>query len=380
MITRIEIDGFKSFDDFVIDLTRFHVLIGTNAAGKSNLCEALTFFRHAVSTGKQPYAGLALIRGTDVELFHQYDDGTRAAEMRIAVTALMPATKIRARERELRCELRVGWVPDVLDTKALTASSVISWQGSTETVQLDEQVSFLRMIENLAVFHWEDQALRAASVLGRRETLDSVGNNLPGQLRELWLRTSTEDSPQGALPDVRADLATIVREVNGFRFVEDQDRRDVRLRLADRNGPEIGAEIASGGTLRTLATLAVLHDPSYEAGMVIFEEPENGIFPDRLRDLLTIMRELTYEPYSDDAPHRQVLLTSHSPVILDVVPREEITLLDTVTRIRSGRTSRVARARSLGYADTEREPGDPVLRVSEPELDEFRAGREVASR
>jgi energy-coupling factor transporter ATP-binding protein EcfA2 len=42
MITRIEIHGFKSFQDFVLDLEPFSALIGPNGAGKSNLLDALS--------------------------------------------------------------------------------------------------------------------------------------------------------------------------------------------------------------------------------------------------------------------------------------------------------------------------------------------------
>ena len=37
MLTRIEIDGFKTFEGFGIDLNPFMVILGPNASGKSNL-------------------------------------------------------------------------------------------------------------------------------------------------------------------------------------------------------------------------------------------------------------------------------------------------------------------------------------------------------
>ena len=37
MITRIEIDGFKSFERFKLALPPFAVIFGVNAVGKSNL-------------------------------------------------------------------------------------------------------------------------------------------------------------------------------------------------------------------------------------------------------------------------------------------------------------------------------------------------------
>ena len=41
MITRIEIDGFKTFQDFSLDLAPLQVIVGANGAGKSNLFDAL---------------------------------------------------------------------------------------------------------------------------------------------------------------------------------------------------------------------------------------------------------------------------------------------------------------------------------------------------
>ena len=41
MITYLKIDGFKSFQQFEMEFTPFTVIAGANAAGKSNLFDAL---------------------------------------------------------------------------------------------------------------------------------------------------------------------------------------------------------------------------------------------------------------------------------------------------------------------------------------------------
>src|SRR5579859_2725864 len=41
MITQIEIDGFKTFKDFKVELAPFQVIVGPNGSGKSNLFDAL---------------------------------------------------------------------------------------------------------------------------------------------------------------------------------------------------------------------------------------------------------------------------------------------------------------------------------------------------
>lgn len=41
MLTRIEIDGFKSFENFSVDLNPFTAIVGPNGSGKSNLFDAI---------------------------------------------------------------------------------------------------------------------------------------------------------------------------------------------------------------------------------------------------------------------------------------------------------------------------------------------------
>ncbi|MEV5896926.1 AAA family ATPase [Nonomuraea fuscirosea] len=76
MLTRIEIDGFKSFLDFTLDVPPFLALVGPNSSGKSNLLDALAFARAAIGAGlPRPRGGedplLDARRGKPQELFHQ---------------------------------------------------------------------------------------------------------------------------------------------------------------------------------------------------------------------------------------------------------------------------------------------------------------------
>lgn len=51
MLTRIEIDGFKTFKDFALDVPPFLAVIGPNAVGKSNLFDGLQFLRDVTDRG-----------------------------------------------------------------------------------------------------------------------------------------------------------------------------------------------------------------------------------------------------------------------------------------------------------------------------------------
>ena len=50
-IQRIHVENFKSFSELDIELSQFHVLIGSNAAGKSNFISIFKFLRDITKHG-----------------------------------------------------------------------------------------------------------------------------------------------------------------------------------------------------------------------------------------------------------------------------------------------------------------------------------------
>ena len=86
------------------------------------------------------------------------------------------------------------------------------------------------------------------------------------------------------------------------------------------SGQLVPASQASDGTLLVLAYLSILYLPQ-PPRLLLIEEPENGIHPKRLRDILEILRSLVHEQ-----SHTQVVLTTHSPYVLDLFKPEEVTL------------------------------------------------------
>lgn len=91
MITRIEIDGFKSFTNFVMEFSPLTVIAGANASGKSNLFDALQLLsRMAESDDLRTAFGEQ--RGDARELFTQYDDNNYADHMTFKVEMLVSRT------------------------------------------------------------------------------------------------------------------------------------------------------------------------------------------------------------------------------------------------------------------------------------------------
>jgi len=89
MITRIEIDGFKTFSSFTMEFTPFTVVAGTNASGKSNLFDALKLLSNLAETDLKTAFNNANLRGEAHEQFTQYSDGKFANEIQFAVEILL---------------------------------------------------------------------------------------------------------------------------------------------------------------------------------------------------------------------------------------------------------------------------------------------------
>lgn len=87
MLTRIEIDGFKTFSNFSVDFRPFIAVVGANASGKSNLFDALRFLSR-LSQGDVRQA-MQDLRGEPMELFRQTPRGAQT-KMRFAVEVLLP--------------------------------------------------------------------------------------------------------------------------------------------------------------------------------------------------------------------------------------------------------------------------------------------------
>jgi len=89
MITRIKIDGFKSFHHFEMTFTPFTVIAGVNASGKSNLFDALMLLARLAETDLKTAFTWHGQRGNPNELFTQYGGNHCASELTFEVDMLL---------------------------------------------------------------------------------------------------------------------------------------------------------------------------------------------------------------------------------------------------------------------------------------------------
>jgi len=87
MITKIKINGFKSFYDFEMAFTPLTVVAGANASGKSNLFDALQLLSRLAETDMK--TAFSEQRGNPAELFTQFGENSYAEEMEFVVEMLL---------------------------------------------------------------------------------------------------------------------------------------------------------------------------------------------------------------------------------------------------------------------------------------------------
>ena len=112
VITRIEIDGFKTFSDFALDLRPFTAVVGPNASGKSNLFDAIKFVSRLAQTDIRE--AMQELRGRPEELFRRTSTG-RSDRMAFAVEVLLEPHGMDAfgktfdlRTQRIRYELEIA--------------------------------------------------------------------------------------------------------------------------------------------------------------------------------------------------------------------------------------------------------------------------------
>lgn len=87
MITKIELDGFKTFSNFKMEFAPLTIIAGANASGKSNLFDAMQLLSRIVEVDlKTAYSEQ---RGDATELFTQFQNNDTSNEMFFGIELLL---------------------------------------------------------------------------------------------------------------------------------------------------------------------------------------------------------------------------------------------------------------------------------------------------
>ena len=188
------------------------------------------------------------------------------------------------------------------------------------TVNTDDRPTALaarREMQSWSQLQLEPSKLRCPDSFNSDDYVSSSGEHLPSTL----LRLNSFDKISNL-------LASLLPNVDGLRVDIDEARRSRTVYLAQRNGEEHAARSLSDGTLRFLALAVIANDPR-AGGVICMEEPENGIHPARIPAIVELLKSIAVdvnEPVSDDNPLRQIIINTHSPLVIRNLAIEDLVL------------------------------------------------------
>jgi hypothetical protein len=368
-LSRFGVKNYKCLGDIDFPLTPIHVLIGQNDCGKTSLLEAMAAFFATSKTDTdrlfpEPWSGHELVRhgssGTGIELWGEWtsslsDDGDLPhRSFRFGLLVDFPSRVEQA------CTLGDEWIETGGEKRSFHAS------GSYGPGPLGEDnlaVSKVLRPAHKYALDANAMALPACFDRLRKFRLDSDGFGLATLLDDILsfnpkVFLAIQEEFCHLFPQFQS--VRLSTEYGIARTMTDGLPESIRgtgkgIYLEMQSGQTVRARHASDGVILFLGLLALSHLPE-PPGLLLLEEPENGVYPLRLKQIITLLREMTNRAEGPRFP--QIILTTHSPYVLSFFEPEEVTLLSRP----SGSADAPVRARPL------RDVPDIKKRLAEDQL------------
>ena len=206
-----------------------------------------------------------------------------------------------------------------------------------------------REMQSWRQFRLEPASLRKPDELTAPTMIGPDGAHLAAALYHLRKQekggnrmTSESDPDEADSPTLYTRLARILADFGDEMqeiSVDHDDKREILTIIGTAvDGTPFSARALSDGSLRFLA-LSVLALDRQSPGLFCIEEPENGISPDRIPLMLSLLQTIVTDvnrPVGSDNPLRQVIINSHSPAVLASIADESILVADSVEKMRDG--------------------------------------------
>jgi len=171
-----------------------------------------------------------------------------------------------------------------------------------------------KSLKPLGFYHLPSQGvpMRSGGIIdkpGEPPPLGQDGSKVPAFLDYLLRRD------RDRFFEILAALRELVRGIEDLRISTPEPAMR-RVELVIENGLEIPGDDASTGVRLMLFFIALAYHPS-PPKLILIEEPENGVHPKRLVEVVRLLREISQGKHGSHAA--QVILTTHSPYLMDQI-------------------------------------------------------------
>jgi predicted ATPase len=377
LIRRVQVRNYKSIRHADVSLSPFTILVGRNGSGKSNFLDALHFVADSLQisldyatdsrNGVESVGRRTRNKTTTLSIGLELSlPSGNIAEYRLK---LLPSRRRFIVQRETLFVRPPGGRGDFIGhyevhRGEIEGTSIQSPppadQDRLYLIKASGFDPFREVYDALTVmgfYNLNPEAMRAVQQKGPGDLLHRDGSNVASVVRRL--------QPQERAR-LESYLAAIVPDLVGVRAMSLGPRETLafRQRVAGENRPTtFYASNMSDGTLRVagiLAAVAQLSDQQKPITLIGIEEPETALHPAAARALMDALREASVQA--------QVLVTTHSPDLLDQVQMEHESLLAVTSQEGITRIAPLDEASREAIRDSLFTPGE-LLRLDQLEPD-----------
>ena len=346
MITSLHIKNFKCLLDTKVQLSPFTVLIGPNDSGKTSFLDAI---RLLGQTTQQPFPGLfggnqkkgqsgqlsSLVwrRETDRSIFWRVTGQTeRSFEYELQLpasggfaceTLILDGLEVfRLPEREPSRGRQPQRDPNHTELLRLNELAKKNVARPLRDADADEAIDWLcEALSSTEEYRLNPDAMRTAAKAETHPSLSASGDNLASVLNSLLTGpdraavVELENKLHEAIPTLRGLSTPAAKDGSG-------SLRQIEFALSAESKPPITipSSQASDGAMLLTAYLALAYGDTPQ--VLLIEEPENGLHPSRLQMVIDILRKMSKGEIGNRA--RQIVLTTHSPLLLNFVQPEDV--------------------------------------------------------
>jgi predicted ATPase len=328
-INKIKLSGFKSIADVELnDLTPFSVFAGANGAGKSNFFDALDFISTVVTFG----ATQALRKFNGYDNVHCFKH--RGKKAKIFNTSFHFDLDGKMIQYDLESH-NMDDAPKLVEQLLLDGEIVFHqtygvievWEWDSIHMESRPDRSMLTMYSNKTIWSFFNNIkVYRFDPLGAKEpdssSADTTGLNSHGHNIATMLSVLEKDA------DIREQIIEWMELlVPGLeKLSTERSRLDARTMIRFKETglkKQFPAHLISDGTIYALCIMVAVLGRCKQPGMTLIEEPERGIHPQAIAELVSLMRE-------NANPNHAIFVTTHSESVVRHSKPEELWLVNKI--------------------------------------------------
>jgi predicted ATPase len=335
MLTKLTLEGFKSFRKLELELRPLNVLIGANGAGKSNFISAFRLLNAMVEGRLQ--RTIAEAGGSDAFLrYGKKQTRNTRFHLEFDTDVVYDANLLADSTDSLTLNLE-GFYRPITDGKsdALTTARFetptgrresLIWAIRENTESHQDYQDYVGVIDNIRsrlqsiqIHHMPDTsstaAIKGTGRINDNLKLRSDGENLAAMLFLIRLQNLM------AYHAIRDVIRNVAPYFDDFQLRPNALNLDtIRLEWREENSdyPFLARDL-SDGTLRFMALVTLLLQPNPPA-ITVIDEPELGLHPFAIEELAGLLRVAS--------SRTQLIVATQSPQLIAALEPEDVIVAD----------------------------------------------------